>query len=110
MRYKIKMLCTLFIMLVAFSLKADNEFCGVRNTAFKDGEVVLMRVYYSTLGMFIGAGDASFTTTVEKFNGKPVYHCVGEGKSFSFFPHFPARRPPRRWGNIRIEWGRRARP
>jgi hypothetical protein len=88
MKYKMKILSTLFIMLVAFSLKAGDEFCGTRNSAFKEGEVISMRVYYSTLGMFIGAGDASFTTTLEKFNGKPVYHCVGEGKSFSFFDNF----------------------
>jgi hypothetical protein len=40
------------------------------------------------MGMFIGAGDASFTTTLEKYNGKPVFHCVGEGKTFSFFDNF----------------------
>jgi len=47
-----------------------------------------MRVYYSTLGMYIGSGDASFTSTLEKFNGKIVYHCIGEGKSFPFFDNF----------------------
>jgi len=88
MRYKMKILVTLFIMLAGFSLKGGDEFCNTRNTAFKNGEVVIMRVYYSTLGMFIGAGDASFTTTLEKFNGKPVFHCVGEGKSFPFFDNF----------------------
>jgi len=88
MTYKLKILATLFIMLIAFSLKADNEFCHTSNTAFKEGEKVIMRVYYSTLGMFIGAGDASFTTTLERFNGKTVYHCVGEGKSFPFFDNF----------------------
>lgn len=88
MKYYVKIWVTLFTVLTAFSLKAGNEFCNTSNTAFKDGEVVIMRVYYSTLGMFIGAGDASFTTTLEKFNGKPVYHCVGEGKTFSFFDNF----------------------
>src|SRR5688500_17200036 len=88
MNYKMKILSTLFIMLVAFSLKAGDEFCGTRNTAFKAGEAITMRVYYSTLGMFIGAGDASFTTTREQFNRKTVYHCVGEGKSFPFFDNF----------------------
>jgi hypothetical protein len=83
-----KILVTLFIMLTGFTLQPGDEFCNGRNLAFKDGEVVTMRVYYSTLGMFIGAGDASFTTTVEKFNGKPVYHCVGEGKTFPFFDNF----------------------
>lgn len=65
----------------------SNVFCGIRNTAFKAGEVVTMKVYY-TLGAYIGAGEATFTTTLERFNGKPVYHFVGEGKSYSFFDNF----------------------
>ncbi len=88
MKYIVKAICTLFIITFTFSLKAGEEFCGTRNNAFKEGEVVNMRVYYSTMGMFIGAGDASFTTTLEKYNGKPVFHCVGEGKTFSFFDNF----------------------
>lgn len=47
-----------------------------------------MKVYYTTLGMYIAAGDATFTVTLEKFNGRPAYHCVGVGKSFSFFDNF----------------------
>jgi hypothetical protein len=25
---------------------------------------------------------------MERFNGKPVYHCIGEGKTYSFFDNF----------------------
>ena len=66
----------------------NNEFCGVRNTAFKAGEQVTMKVYYTTLGMYVGAGEAKFTTTLERFNGVPVYHCVGTGETYSFFDNF----------------------
>jgi hypothetical protein len=83
-----KKLVTLFTILTTSFFDQPEEFCNGRNTAFKDGETVTMRVYYSTLGMFIGAGDATFTTTLERFNGKPVYHCVGDGKTFSFFDNF----------------------
>ena len=34
------------------------------------------------------AGDATFSVSLEKFNGRPVYHCVGVGKSYSFFDNF----------------------
>lgn len=88
MKYTMKIFGTLFILLVTFSLRGGDEFCGVKNTAFKGGEVVNMMVFYSTLGMYLGAGDASFTTSIEKFNGKTVYHCVGEGKSYPFFDNF----------------------
>lgn len=84
--FKIACLPLLFT-LTGFTTQ-NNEFCGVTNTAFKAGEVVTMKVYYSTLGAYIGAGEATFTTTLERYNGKPVYHCVGVGKSYSFFDNF----------------------
>jgi hypothetical protein len=81
----------LLIGLSAFSQQGQppsDVFCGIKNTAFKDGEVITMKVFYNSLGMYLGAGEATFTTSLERFNGKPVYHCVGEGKSFSFFDNF----------------------
>lgn len=63
-------------------------FCGLTNTAFQPGETVKMTVYYSTLGAYIGAGEATFTTTLERLNGKPVYHAVGVGNTFPFFDNF----------------------
>ena len=70
--------------------KKENiaDYCGIRNTAFKAGEKVIMKVYYSSLGAYIGAGEAEFTTRITRFNGKPVYHCVGTGKTYSFFDNF----------------------
>lgn len=77
------------ILFVFASFSQDTEpFCGVHNTAFKDGEEVTMRVYYTTLGLYVGAGEAKFTTTLEKYNGVPVYHCVGTGITYSFFDNF----------------------
>ncbi len=76
-------------ILCSFSLKTNfEEYCGTKNTAFQDGEKVTMKVFYTTLGMYIGAGEAVFTSTLERFSGKPVYHCVAEGKSYSFFDNF----------------------
>lgn len=65
-----------------------GDFCGIKNSTFKTGETVKMTVYYSTMGAYIGAGDATFTTTLERFNGKPVYHAVGVGNSYPFFDNF----------------------
>lgn len=75
-------------MLSGLTLRAGDEFCGARNTAFKDGESITMRVYYSTLGIYISAGEATFNTSVERYNGRTTYHCVGEGKTYSFFDKF----------------------
>ena len=88
MKYFIKIFITSVITIFAFSLKAGDEFCGLKNIAFKDGEAVTMKVYYATLGMYVAAGEATFTVTNEKYNGRQTYHCVGVGKSYSFFDNF----------------------
>lgn len=56
--------------------------CGIKNTAFKEGERVGFTVYYS-VGNLINApaGTGTFATTLEKLNGKNVYHVVAEGKT-----------------------------
>jgi hypothetical protein len=84
----LKTITTILILLFAFTTRAGDEFCGIRNTAFNAGEVVTMKVYYTTLGMYVGAGEAVFSTALEKFNGKTVYHCTGTGSSYSFFDNF----------------------
>ncbi len=78
----------LVLSLCSFKAQPTDDFCGIKNTAFQAGESVTFKVFYNTLGMYIGAGEATFTTALEHFNGKPVYHCVGEGKSYSFFDNF----------------------
>ena len=85
---KLRITSIVLILFTASSLKAGDEFCGMRNTAFNGGEEINMRVYYSTLGIYIAAGEATFSTTLDRYNGKPVYHCTGEGKTFSFFDKF----------------------
>lgn len=74
-------------LIVSFTPYTDS-FCGIKNTSFQAGESIKMVVYYSTLGAYVSAGEASFTTSLERFNGKPVYHCIGTGKTYSFFDNF----------------------
>lgn len=62
-----------------------DEFCGIRNTAFQAGEQVTFHVYYSVVGAYIHAGTATFTTTLETYANKPVYHVVGDGKTKSSY-------------------------
>ncbi len=56
--------------------------CTIENTAFQQGEKVGFNVYY-TVGNLINAhaGAGSFTTTLEKLNGRSVYHVKGEGRT-----------------------------
>ncbi len=80
------------IMIFGASMTIPNTqtggTCSLKNTAFKAGENVSMIIYYNTLGAYIGAGEANFTTTLERLNGKSVYHSVGIGKTYPFFDNF----------------------
>jgi len=78
----------LLLGLCSFQPGPNDNFSGIRNTAFQDGESVTFKVFYNTLGMYIGAGEATFTTSLERFNGKVAYHCIGDGKSYPFFDNF----------------------
>jgi hypothetical protein len=78
-------------MLVCFSSvasqtkPAENEFCGIRNTAWLAGETINYHVYYTLAGIYVYGGEAIFTIKNERLNNKPVYHIVGDGKTNSFF-------------------------
>jgi hypothetical protein len=74
----------LLFELMAFTKNAkapDDEFCGIKNAAFQAGEVISYTVYYSVAGIYIDAGNATFTNVLEKMNGRPVYHIAGVGKT-----------------------------
>lgn len=79
-----KFLVFFLCLTICLRLSADDDdFCGIRNTAFKAGESITFTVYYSVIGIYINAGTANFTTTLEKLNNIPVYHAIGTGTSNS---------------------------
>src|SRR5258708_37171593 len=83
----------LLLMVLSVPLLAGNETpsfcCGIRNKAFLPGENLTYKVSYSVAGVkFATAGEASFNTTFEHFNGKDVYHIIGEGKTYPFYDKF----------------------
>ena len=63
----------------------SNLFCGIRNTAFKADERITYAVYYTVIGLYINAGTAVFSTSLEKINDRPVYHVVGTGTTSSSY-------------------------
>ena len=74
-------LTTLGFCLILTKLSAGDDFCSIRNSAFQAGERIDFNIYYSVIGLYVNAGNASFTTTLEKMNNKNVYHVVGDGSS-----------------------------
>lgn len=76
-RFLLSSLC----MLLTVSLTADNDFCGVQNISFTGNEQVQFKIFYNVIGLYVDAGDASFTVSNAKINNRPVYHIVGLGTS-----------------------------
>jgi len=81
--------CILLLTGLSLPIRADDDFCGgIRNTAFLAGEKLTYKVYYAVAGVYVAAGEANFNTTLERFNGKDVYHVVAEGKTYPFYDKF----------------------
>jgi hypothetical protein len=78
----------LLLIIVSFPLRAGDGFCEIRNSAFSADEQITLKVFYTVVGAYFGAGEATFNTTLEKLNGKPVYHIIGDGKTYSFYDNF----------------------
>jgi hypothetical protein len=82
----VKKIATIFTaLLCTVSLTAGDNFCGIRNTSFQNGENITFTVFYSVIGLYVNAGTATFSTTLERMNNKPVYHIIGDGKSNSSY-------------------------
>jgi hypothetical protein len=82
-----KFLFGTLLLLSSFTLTAGDDFCGIRNTAFQSGETTVYKVYY-TLGVYIAAGEATFSLNLEHLNNRAVYHIIGDGKTYSFYDNF----------------------
>lgn len=85
----LKHLIFLLLVIVSFPLRAGDEFCGgITNKAFSPGEKITFTVYYTVAGLYAPAGEASFTTNLERLNNRTVYHVIGDGKTFPFYDNF----------------------
>lgn len=90
---KIKWITPFVLCLFSFTKKTvvpspPDTFCGTRNVAFTVDEEVTLTVYYAVAGLFVNAGNATFTSSLENINNRPVYHITGEGKTNSSYEIF----------------------
>lgn len=83
MKKKLLIIALLSTTLALTAGKEDNEFCGIRNYSFQNGENVTLVVFYNALGLYVNAGTASFNVSQEKLGNKPVYHITGTGTTNS---------------------------
>jgi Protein of unknown function (DUF3108) len=62
-------------------ISAGDEFCGIRNRAFEEGESISYNVFYSVIGLYVNAGTANFSVSLNRMNNRTAYHIVGKGSS-----------------------------
>jgi hypothetical protein len=87
---RLKLLLPLALVLFGFSIKTNSpalqdNFCGINNVAFQVDEEVTFTVYYAVAGIYVNAGNATFTSKLETINNRSVYHVSGEGKTNSSY-------------------------
>ncbi len=82
------LLSTFLLLVLYLPLNAGDDFCGIRNYTFNAGESMTFRVYYTLAGVYVSAGEATFTVNLERMNNKPVYHITGDGKTYTFYDNF----------------------
>ncbi|WP_344981699.1 DUF3108 domain-containing protein [Compostibacter hankyongensis] len=76
----------LMMLFLVFSAAGQAQnFCGLSNISFQPGEKITLKVYYNLGSIFVGAGEATFNTTLEQMKGRPVYHVVGEGRTYGSY-------------------------
>ena len=76
------------LLMATLDLNAGDDFCNGRNTSFVNGESLTFKVFYTLAGVYVGAGEANFNLGLEMLNNKPVYHIVGDGKTYNFYDNF----------------------
>lgn len=80
-----------FIVFIIFTTLIDigslsaQGFCGIDNKVMNHGEKITFNVYYNLSAIWVGAGEAIFTTTEKKYQGKDAYHIVGTGRTFKSY-------------------------
>jgi hypothetical protein len=78
----LKYLATLLLSTcVTAQTAAPDGFCSISNMTFSDGEKVVFKVFYNVIGIYVDAGEASFTVEQTGYNNRPAYHLTGIGTS-----------------------------
>jgi hypothetical protein len=67
---------------------ASTNECKIKNKSFTAGESITYKVYYHLGAMNVGAGEATFATSYERYNNKPAFHFTGSGKTYKSYDWF----------------------
>jgi len=80
-----KLLTILVFVFSVLNSFAQNDFCNTENICIQDGEILKFKVFYNWSAIWVGAGEATFTTAAETLNGRSVFHITGTGVTYSSY-------------------------
>ncbi|MEI6488127.1 MAG: DUF3108 domain-containing protein [Bacteroidota bacterium] len=75
------------LILLNISASAQNN-CSVTNKTFKTGEQLTFKIYYNWGAIWMAAGEASCAVQSATVAGKPVYHFISYGTTYSKYDWF----------------------
>ncbi len=70
--------------MLSLPLWANDDFCGIKNSAFLPGEKISYKAYYAVASIYFAGGEAELNIKQEELKGNVVYHIVATGKSNRF--------------------------
>ena len=80
-----KIFILIFFATKVLNAFAQNDFCNTENRCLQSEEVLKFKVYYNLSALWVGAGEASFSTQAETLNGRTVFHITGLGVTYSSY-------------------------
>jgi hypothetical protein len=80
-----KILIAIFFTINVLNSFAQNDFCNTENRCLQADEVLKFRVFYNLSALWVGAGEATFTTQATTLNGNAVFHITGVGVTYNSY-------------------------
>ena len=77
-----RLLISSFLVVLFNGILQAQENCSFPNICFKENERVLYHVYYNVSFIWVHAGEVTFSTTIENYNNKDIFHIIGDGKTY----------------------------
>lgn len=84
---RLRAINTLFVVVlevIFFTAQAQST----SSKRFQAGEALTYSIYYYFMGVWVGAGDVTFSVSNGDFNGIPCYHFKGFGKTYPRYDWF----------------------
>lgn len=82
----LKNLISLLSIIFLLPTISNAQICGNSTiNIFQNGEEIKYKVFYTVSNAWVSAGEAVFTTNATTYDGKPAYHIVGTGTTYSSY-------------------------